>query len=242
MKSPVPHTVYGLAIAWLCLSWVPVKNAGTPDLHHEVVSTENSITSNARSVDAAIALYQQMELDDKGLSQQAFIYAMQGYQKLVEQGKIARDQYLTICDFSQSARRKRMYVLDMEKEELVIQTEVAHGRNSGGEYAQRFSNRAESHQSSLGFYVTQQTYFGEHGLSLRMKGLEKGINDRAYHRAIVIHGATYIGEGHMGRSYGCPAVPQQESKKIIQTIKDGSCLFIYHPTKQYAKASRILND
>jgi hypothetical protein len=113
---------------------------------------------------------------------------------------------------------------------------------SGGEFARQFSNKPESHQSSLGFYVTKNTYFGQHGLSLRLEGLEKGINDKAYRRAIVLHGATYIGEGHMGRSFGCPAVPKHESKKIIQTIKDGTCLFIYHPNKQYLSKSTILND
>lgn len=221
---------------------MPVKNTGTPAPLIETISLENSVKKNDASVEAVMVLYENMQLAAKGLSQEAFTNAVQGYQVLLEEGKIQRTEYLTICDFSQSAKKKRMYVLDMENEKLLIQTYVAHGRNSGGEFAFRFSNKAESHQSSLGFYLTQQTYFGEHGLSLRMKGLEKGINDQAFRRAIVIHGATYIGEGHMGRSYGCPAVPQRESKKIIQTIKNGSCLFIYHPSKQYKTTSKILND
>ncbi|HEY6504330.1 MAG TPA: murein L,D-transpeptidase catalytic domain family protein, partial [Chitinophagaceae bacterium] len=110
-----------------------------------------------------------------------------------------------------------------------------------GEYARKFSNRPESHQSSLGFYITKNAYSGEHGLSLRVVGLEPGFNDRAYRRAIVLHGATYIGGGFSGRSYGCPAVPKEECRKIINTIKNGTCLFIYHPEKKYLRGSKILN-
>jgi hypothetical protein len=130
--------------------------------------------------------------------------------------------------------------VDLTNNKVVMNTYVAHGRNSGGEYAKRFSNRAESFQSSLGFYITGNTYRGEHGLSLRLEGLEPGFNDRAYKRAIVIHGATYIGEGSAGRSYGCPAVPAKESKALINTIKNGTCLFIYHPQKKYLQGSKIL--
>lgn len=241
VKRLVPLSVYGLAYAWLSLSWVPADKAGAPALHNKVISVENSIDDNAAFIESATALYNDMQLQKKGLSQEAFIYAMQGYEQLQENGKV-NSEYLTICDFSQSARKKRMYIIDIENQELAIQTYVAHGRNSGGEYARRFSNKPESHQSSLGFYVTKNTYFGEHGLSLRVEGIEKGINDKAFRRAIVVHGATYIGEGHMGRSYGCPAVPKNESKKIIQTIKNGSCMFIYHPDKQYLATSKILND
>jgi len=122
---------------------------------------------------------------------------------------------------------------------------VAHGRNSGAEFASNFSNRPESLQSSLGFYITGETYIGQHGLSLRVNGIEKGINDNAYQRAIVVHGANYIGEkwggSYMGRSFGCPAVPAAESAQLINTIKNGSVLFIYHPTASYLKGSKILN-
>ncbi|MCR6719313.1 MAG: murein L,D-transpeptidase catalytic domain family protein [Chitinophagaceae bacterium] len=241
MKRLVPLSVYGLAYAWLSLSWVPVDKTGTPALHNKEISVETSIDENAAFIESVTVAYNSMQLQAKGLSIEAFTYAMQGYEQLKSTGKVS-NEYLTICDFSQSARKKRMYIIDVENEELVIQTHVAHGRNSGGEYARKFSNQPESHQSSLGFYVTKNTYFGEHGLSLRVEGVEKGINDKAYRRAIVIHGATYIGEGHMGRSYGCPAVPQHESKKIIQTIKNGSCMFIYHPDKRYLTTSKILND
>jgi hypothetical protein len=128
-----------------------------------------------------------------------------------------------------------------------MNTFVAHGRNSGKEFATSFSNSLSSLKSSLGFYVTRDTYFGEHGLSLRIDGLERGINDNAEKRAVVVHGADYVGDGYLngnpfsGRSWGCPAVPSEQSSQIIDMIKDGTVLFIYHPSKQYLSRSRILN-
>ena len=130
---------------------------------------------------------------------------------------------------------------------LFMNTYVAHGRNSGGEFAKTFSNRPESHKSSLGFYITGKTYTGSHGLSLEIAGLEKGINDRASARRIVIHGANYVSDNYIesnpyiGRSYGCPAVPAEERDIIINAIKEGSCLFIYHPSNLYLNKSKILN-
>jgi hypothetical protein len=194
------------------------------------------------------SLFSAFCLDEKGLSKKAFEYAYKGYRKLIKRKNIDNPRYLTICDFSQSSNKKRFYLLDMENHTVVRNTYVAHGKNSGGVYANRFSNKPSSLQSSLGFYVTTHTYSGEHGLSLRVKGLEAGINDKAYHRAIVIHGADYIEEswlsnsGRMGRSFGCPAVPKSESKEIINTIKDGTIMFIYHPTKNYLLKTRIVND
>ena len=188
------------------------------------------------------SLYTELSLAEKGLSEKAFSYACRGYAQLLENGTINKAGYLTICDMSQSSRNKRLYIIDMESHQLVINTYVAHGKNSGGEYAKRFSNRPESLQSSLGFYITNNTYSGEHGLSLRITGLEKGYNDKATKRAIVVHGADYIGDGLTGRSFGCPAVPKHESAKIIQTIKNGTCLFIYHPSRTYLDGSKILND
>ena len=128
-----------------------------------------------------------------------------------------------------------------------MNTYVAHGRNSGGEYARSFSNKPESHKSSLGFYVTRNSYYGDHGLALKIDGLENGINDKADARNIVIHGSDYVGSGYLrgnrinGRSFGCPAIPKKDTQKLIHTIKGGSCLFIYHPTTHYLAKSTILN-
>lgn len=192
-------------------------------------------------------LYEAMMLKDAGLSEEAFQNAYKGYQYLITKSKLKNSDYLTICDFSQSSKNKRLYVIDMKNEKLLINTYVAHGRNSGMEYATRFSNKPTSRQSSLGFYVTSSTYRGSHGLALTINGLEPGINNNAARRRIVIHGSKYVGANYlelrkyMGRSFGCPAVPQKECTKIINIIKNGSCLFIYHPDKKYQNGSKILN-
>lgn len=187
-----------------------------------------------------------MNLGEIGLSEEAFEYAYKGFQKLKEEGFINRD-VITICDFSQSSRKKRLYLIDLDNYKLLMNTYVAHGRNSGGEFATSFSNTPESLQSSLGFYVTMQTYYGEHGLALKIKGLEKGFNDKADSRCIVVHGSEYVGNNYlrsnkyMGRSWGCPAVPAAQTNQIINNIKNGTCLFIYHPTQKYLHGSNLLN-
>jgi hypothetical protein len=194
------------------------------------------------------SLYKTIELDQYGLSEDAFNYAWQGYQKLIEENKISCSDYLSICDFSQSSKQKRLYIIDVTNNKLLINTYVAHGKNSGAEYATKFSNTPESLQSSLGFYITSNTYIGKHGLSLRLNGVDAGYNDKALERTIVMHGATYVDDArvkagmYMGRSWGCPAVPQKESANIITTIKNGTCLFVYYPSRNYLQNSKILND
>ena len=199
------------------------------------------ISNNAEIV------YNELHLAQVGLSEKAFEQAYKGYQYLLKKEKLVTPSILSICDLSQSSNKKRFYILDLAENKILLTSYVAHGRGSGMEYANRFSNRANSHQSSLGFYITGSTYYGEHGLSLRLQGLERGFNNLARKRNIVIHGASYIGDEYlqenkyMGRSYGCPAVPQDECDTIVNLIKDGTCLFVYYPTKNYLKKSRILN-
>ncbi len=211
------------------------------------LSKADGLAWNSKLAVKGDSLYRAMDLSSEGLSRKAFQLAWKGYCILRRQGRLERTDILTICDFSQSSRNKRLYVIDLLNGELLKRTYVAHGRNSGTEFARRFSNRPESHQSSLGFYVTGRTYFGEHGLSLRIRGLEKGFNDRADKRNIVVHGAGYTSPDFLennpfiGRSYGCPAIPELETEEVIDAIKDGSCLFIYHPTQKYLSGSRILN-
>ena len=196
----------------------------------------------------AECIYEVAELAKTGLSIQAFKYGYYGYRELLKAKKINNSDYLTICDFSQSSSQRRLYIIDIERHELVTQTFVAHGRNSGIEFAKNFSNNPRSHQSSLGFYITGQTYSGGYGLSLQLNGIEKGFNDRALNRRIVLHGSKYVGDEYLqrrrllGRSYGCPAVPKDESGVIINFIKNGSCLFIFYPAKNYLDKSKILNS
>jgi hypothetical protein len=211
-------------------------------------AVSRSIHSDSCFADDAVTyLYNSINLRQFGLSPEAFHYAWKGYQCLLEKKMIGRSDYLSICDFSQSSKRKRFYVIDLVINKLVVNTYVAHGKNSGGEYATRFSNKPESLQSSLGFYITADTYSGEHGLSLHIHGVDPGFNDKAFERSIVIHGADYVDGArvkagiYMGRSWGCPVLPQKESTRIISTIKNRTCLFIFHPSPNYLLGSKILN-
>lgn len=232
-----------ISVGLLCSSFtiIPAEPASRSNASAVAVSPHGT------EITSADIIYNTALLEQYGLSEEAFDYAWKGYQYLLDKNKITRCAYLTICDFSQSSRKKRLYIIDVENNELVLHTYVAHGKNSGAEYATKFSNIPESLQSSLGFYITSGTYIGKHGLSLRMNGVDPGFNDKAMERTIVIHGAVYVDAAraragiYMGRSWGCPAVPQKESAKIINTIKNGTCLFIYHPSRNYLLASKVLN-
>lgn len=169
--------------------------------------------------------------------------ALDGYEKLENE---LNKEVLTVIDFTLPSTEKRMWIIDLATQEILLNTVVSHGRNSGNLMAEKFSNRPESYQSSLGFYKTAETYHGKHGYSLRLDGLEKGFNDQARNRAIVIHGADYAREevakmsGRLGRSLGCPAVPSELSDEVIDLIKDGSLLFIYGNDQNYLAQSPLL--
>ena len=228
-----------VAIACLLLM-IPVKNnAGDNGSLKSNSNAVNVAGSSNATESKALFLYETLKLKSMGLTKAAFDYAFKGYEYLQKKGMLARASVLTICDFSQSSRHKRLFVIDMNDQKVLINTYVAHGKRSGSEYARKFSNNPDSHMSSLGFYKTESTYYGGHGLSLKIEGLERGFNDKADARNIVIHGSDYADAA--GRSFGCPAVPVSEVNDVIETIKNGSCLFIYHPTKNYLTKSKILN-
>jgi len=173
--------------------------------------------------------------------------ALSGYELLKEEHTINRPEVITIIDFSMPSNQERLWVLDLVEVKVLYHCLVSHGRNSGEIMAENFSNKPGSYASSPGFYTTGETYFGKHGFSLRLNGIENGINDKARERAIVIHGADYVSpefiekNGRLGRSLGCPAVPEELSKEIIETIKDGTCLFVYAPTESYLSTSPVIN-
>jgi hypothetical protein len=173
--------------------------------------------------------------------------ALAGYELLLKEKCVSRPDVITIIDFSLPSDKERLWVLDLINRKVLFRCLVAHGRNSGELMAKKFSNIPGSNASSPGFYTTGETYIGKHGLSLALNGLETGINDKARLRAIVMHGADYVSAdfirkyGRLGRSFGCPAVPEEMSKEIIQTIKGGSCLFIYAPETSYTSNSQIIN-
>jgi hypothetical protein len=188
-----------------------------------------------------------MRLDSFGLKEEIFFTACKGYELLLSKGVLKKTNLLTVCDYSQRSCAKRLYVMDLVEGRLLFNTYVSHGRNSGKEFAESFSNSSDSHKSSLGFMVTAETYHGKNGYSMRFDGMEKGINDHVRERSIVMHGSRYVNDQRadegsmMGRSFGCPAVPYDESRTIIDKIKDGSCFFIYHTNSQYVQASQIIN-
>jgi len=216
------------------LMFLPVFDKAEPEILPEVDENEE--------------VYSALHLGDMGLSNDAFRFAFRGFERMKKEGKLLNQTVLTIIDFSQSSTKKRMYVIDLYKKVLLFNTYVAHGKNTGDEFAQRFSNIPGTFQSSLGFYLTENMSIGSKvGLSLLLKGLEQGINDKAREREIIIHGADYATEvfikktGRLGRSYGCPSLPPDVIKPVAETIKDGSLLFIYSPDKNYLSKSTVLN-
>lgn len=193
--------------------------------------------------------YTLLNLAEFGLSHEAYLYALTGYEKLKAAGKLENPNLLTIVDFSQSSKNKRLYVLDLKEEKLLFNTWVSHGRNTGDEFAKNFSNIDGSWKSSLGFYKTKGTNMGASvGFSMIIEGLEKGFNDNAKNRQIIMHGADYATEafinrtGRLGRSFGCPAVAPEMIKPIVNTIRGGSLLFIYYPDQNYLSQSTFLID
>ncbi|MGZ8553713.1 MAG: murein L,D-transpeptidase catalytic domain family protein [Chitinophagaceae bacterium] len=208
---------------------------------------ENALAESGK-LSPGVSIYDSLMLDQSGLSLDAFVNAKKGWEKLRSQGKLANGSLITIVDFSQSSKSKRLYILDMENYKVLFNTLVAHGKNTGKEWATNFSNRLSSYKSSPGFYVTGETYMGSNGYSLKLDGMENGINDKALQRAIVMHGANYVDEsyisslGFIGRSHGCPAIPVKQAKSIINTIKGGTCLYIHVPDQKYLSHSALLQD
>lgn len=245
--STLSKTIWATVVFAFFLT-VPVKNSAGNSSSAVSGAVSKTVKTQFSAANEAIALYDALRLKSMGLTKAAFNYAYKGYLYLQQKKMLARASVLTICDFSQSSRRKRFFVIDMQEQKVLINTYVAHGRKSGSEYARSFSNNPDSHMSSLGFYKTETTYYGGHGLALKIEGLENGFNDKADSRNIVIHGSDYVGANFIknnpfnGRSFGCPAVPANQVSNVINTIKNGSCLFIYHPTKNYLIHSKILNS
>ena len=220
---------------YLLLLFLPVINQA---------GSENETPETAVKND----LYTQLHLDEYGLSNEVFQLALIGHHKLEAQGKLENPNILTIVDFSQTSKNRRLYVIDCREQKLLFNTLVAHGRNTGDEYAKHFSNETGTLKSSLGFYITKKHITGSTvGYSLVLEGIEKGFNDNAAHRQIIMHGATYATEdfikknGRLGRSFGCPSLPPDLIQPVVETIENGSCLFIYYPDPTYLRTSSFLS-
>ncbi len=187
--------------------------------------------------------------EESTLNPEVFEKAYRGFQNLKLAGALDEASHiLSICDFSLSSTKKRLWIIDLEKKEILFNALVAHGKNTGDEYAKNFSNTESSLQSSMGFFVTESTYNGSNGYSLKLIGMDPGFNDAALRRAIVMHGADYVSENfiksqhRIGRSWGCPAVPRALAEPIINTIKGKNCLFIYYPDQNFEASSQWLKD
>ena len=219
------------------ISWIPVPADKLP-VEKNKDNTENESSQNNYVTD----LYEKCELAGK-LDFNIFCMAIAGYSNITTQNS----KVISIVDLTKPSNQKRLFIIDLEKEKLLYRTFVAHGKNSGEVIPTKFSNKIGSLKSSLGFYLTGSTYIGKHGYSLLLNGLEKGINDNARVRGIVIHAAKYVSKKYiernnrLGRSWGCPAVSEELSRQIIDTIKNGSCLFIYADDVNYQKKSVFAN-
>ncbi len=200
------------------------------------ISTLKFKTTNRTFEDQVVLIYSNLHKNNLAIPKlESFKKALKGFYEMKEKGFIKKD-ILTLIDFSLSSNTKRLWVIDLATNTILFNSLVAHGRNTGEEFANSFSNAAESFKSSLGFYATGEIYIGKHGMSLKLDGLEKGINDNARNRGIVMHAADYVSNffikahNRLGRSQGCPALPAEFTTEIINKIKGKSCLYIYYPT------------
>lgn len=185
-------------------------------------------------------------LGTKDLYFKPYNLALRGYYSLLSKDLLRNPNFLTIVDMTKSSNEPRMFIIDTHNWQVIHTSLVAHGMNTGEEFAQTFSNTESSHQSSLGFYLTGEVYNGKHNMSLKLDGLEYS-NNNARSRGVVVHAADYVSKdyikdnGRLGRSYGCPALPSQGYSKVVERIKEGSCFFIYYPEKDYMKKSKYVN-
>lgn len=213
------------------ISWIPSSDRNLP----AKFLTEDSLYSlHVRKIfDAA-------HLGQSGLNPVVFERALTGFYNLKTTGKLSAEKsILTIADFDQNSTKKRLWIIDLNKDSLLLNTWVAHGQRSGDDLATRFSDKNNSNESSLGFYVTAEVYVGQHGRSLRLDGMDEGYNSNARKRSIVVHGAPYVSQrsinelGRLGRSQGCPAVPAELSNQVINTIEGKTVIFINRTNQPY---------
>jgi hypothetical protein len=184
-------------------------------------------------------------------SPQAFAAAVKAYDHALARGEV-RNHKMTLIDFSRPSTEPRMWVIDMDRQQLLAQHRVAHGSGSGdprdARMASSFSNQGSSHQSSLGTYITAETYQGSHGRSLKLDGKEPGFNGQARNRTIVMHEADYASDafvrsnGYLGRSWGCPAMDPAVAQDVIDLVKNGSAMLIYGQDQDYLRRSTYLNN
>jgi hypothetical protein len=235
LKKPV--------IVFLLVLLVPAGNLSSLTGNDEVNTTTLKVVPKLESYYSSF--YKALGADTPKPDFEVFSKALTGFLNLKASDKIKKN-LLTIIDYSRSSCKERMWIIDMNKMKVVRVSLVAHGRNSGDEYARKFSNKPSSYQSSLGFYLTGDIYYGKNGMSLTLDGVEPDINDKARARAIVIHGADYVSEdfirsfGRLGRSFGCPSIPMVDHEAVISELSGQSCIYIYYPDQTYLNKSPLL--
>ena len=202
------------------------------------------------AIDASTSVsFARADFDSTGIGDietDVFEMALNAASCAVQSGAVKAPETLTVIDYSKPSSERRLWVFDLKAKELVYEELVAHGQGSGANMATQFSNEDESHQTSLGLFVTRDTYVGKNGYSLRLDGLDRGVNDRARDRAIVMHGAPYVSEqfvkanGRLGRSWGCPVISAAVAKQMIDRVKGGGLVFAYYPDANLLKTSKYL--
>ncbi len=202
-----------------------------------------------RAANASDASFTRTDFDKSELGSietEIFDLALGAASCAVKSGAVNEPRTLTVIDYSKPSTEKRLWVFDLTSRELIYEELVAHGQGSGENLARQFSNDAESHRTSLGLFKTADTYVGKNGYSLRLDGLDKGVNDHARDRAIVMHGAPYVSDtfaranGRLGRSWGCPAVSADVARQMIDRVKGGGLVFAYYPDANWLKTSKYL--
>jgi hypothetical protein len=236
----------GLSVSIINLSFANVSKADS--------TLKNAPERSAPNASAKVLFFHYVDdiyaiagLGQAGLDSVVFQKAVTGYYNLKIANLLpANSNVLTVVDFNKASTTKRMWIIDLQNKKLVLNTWVAHGQGSGNDMANAFSNNEESHQSSLGFYITDDIYVGKHGRSLRLDGVDAGFNNKARERAIVLHGAEYVNKntidqlGRLGRSFGCPAVSTDVVEQVIQTVKNKNVLFIAGNDASYS--SKYLDE
>lgn len=212
------------------------------------LSSKGRVTLALKKMETDIQqLYDEIGAEEYDLNFDAFRYAYIGYQSLKKQQRLNEKEVFSIIDFSKDSNTKRFYTIDLEEKQVIYHTYVAHGKKSGDKLSTSFSDVKESNKSSIGFYITGSTYMGSKGFSLKLHGDEKGYNSNIAERGVVIHTADYVNEsyilknGRLGRSLGCPVLPEEIYKEVIETIKERTMVFAYYKDAKYLRSSKYLN-
>jgi L,D-transpeptidase catalytic domain len=211
-------------------------------LSMNLVSTPTTPVTTTVNLDHQV---EQLSQTAPELNKKILKIALTAYQKVQAKG-VVKNPVLTVIDYSLPSNKQRLWIFNLDKGQLLYHTYVAHGKNSGLEVPNHFSNKMSSKETSLGTFITKGTYFGAKGYSLNLEGLERGINDNVFSRRVVFHGAPYVEPnfikktGRAGRSWGCPSIAHTLAKPVIDTIKNGSVVFAYSPDSHYLSNSKYV--